>query len=151
MGDPFALTSHDWCQNTDHFCAKCNGYLAHRPYKGLTQAIPEDSILGFPLGSHHEGVESLVDLNHVSELYNDSRLTLQHEADQKAAHSPQPQGSRNMDPAEMDWGICQASLISHDQASVMTDGQETEPLEPFTGRHHSLQSCRGADLNIPLS
>src|ERR1700733_6786587 len=73
----------------------------------------------------------LVDLNHASELYSDPRLTLQREADQKAAprsHLPQSQGSRNMDPAKMDWGFCQASLISHDQASVMTDAQEAEPL-----------------------
>jgi hypothetical protein len=80
----------------------------------------------------------LVDLNHASELYSDPRLTLQREADQKAApgsHLPQSQGSRNMDPAKMDWSFCQASLVSHDQASVMTDAQETEPLEPSTGRH----------------
>jgi hypothetical protein len=81
-------------KNTDHFCAKCNGYLAHKPYKGLTQAVPEDSILGLSLGSHHEGAESPADLNHVSEFYNDPMLTLQHEADQKAApgsYSPQSQ------------------------------------------------------------
>jgi hypothetical protein len=147
MGDPFALTSHDWCQNTDHFGAKCNGHLAHKPYKGLAQAIPEDSILELPLGSHHEGTEPPADPNRASELYSDSRLTLRHEADQKAApgsHSPESQGSRNMDPAEMDWGICQASLISHDQASIMTNDQETEPLEPSTGRHHfSAELLRG--------
>jgi hypothetical protein len=84
MGDPFALTSHDWCQNTDHFCAKCNGYLAHKPYRGLTQAIPEDSILELPLGNCHEGTEPPADLTHVSELYSNPRLNLQHEADQKA-------------------------------------------------------------------
>src|SRR5665213_1365920 len=27
FADPFALASYDWCQNTDHFCTRCNGHL----------------------------------------------------------------------------------------------------------------------------
>jgi hypothetical protein len=92
-------------------------------------------------------------LNHVSELYSDLRLTLLYGADQKVvpgSHSPQSQGSQNMDPAEMNWGFCQASLISHGQASVMTDGQETEPLEPSTGRYQFPARAAGRPISTYL-
>jgi hypothetical protein len=146
MGDPFALSAFNWCQNIDHFCMRCNGYLARKPYRGQTQAIPEDSVLELPLGNHHERTELPADPNHVSELYGDRTLTVQREAYKEAvfgSHSPQSQGSRILNPAELDWGFYQPSLISHDQASVLTEAHETEPLDLSAGHNQEFIELPG--------
>ena len=132
LGDPFALTAHDWCQNTDHFCTKCDNYLAHKPYRGQTQAIPEDSIWELPLGKHHERTELPAAPNHVSELEGDRKLTVQRDADKEVTWRARPlptQGSRITHPAELSWEFYEPSLSSHDQSSALTEAHETQPLE----------------------
>jgi hypothetical protein len=146
MGDPFALAALDWCQNIDHFCSRCNRHLTHKPYRGHVRAILEDTVLELPLGNHHERVELPANPNNGSELEGDRRHTVQREADEEAllgSHSSESQGNRILNPAESDWEVYQPSLISHDQASVLTDARETEPLELFAGQDHSSAQLPG--------
>lgn len=132
LGDPFALTTYDWCQNIDHFCTSCNGHLAHKPYRGRAQAIPKDAIIELPLGRHHERTELAASPNHVSELYAHQGPLVQREADKEAVvapHAVQSQASRILSPAELDWEVYQRPTMSDDQASVPTDTPQMEPLE----------------------
>jgi hypothetical protein len=154
MGDPFALTAHDWCQNIDHFCSNCNRHLAHKPYRGQAQTIPEDTVLELPLGYHHERTELPANPNHVSELYGDRELNLQRDAGKEAVlgpHSSESQASRILNPAELDWEVYQTSLMSHDRASVLTEARKTEPLELLRDITQILQNCSENDINIPPS
>jgi hypothetical protein len=137
MGDPFSLTSHDWCQNIDHFCANCNSHLAHKPYRGQTQPIPEDTVLELPLGYHHERTELPANSNRVSELYSNQELLLQREANNQVMLGSRPsqsEESRILDPAELNWEIYQSSLMSSDQVSMLTEARETEPMEILADR-----------------
>ena len=146
MGDPFALTAHDWCQNIDHFCMRCNGYLARKPYRGQTQSILEDSALELPLGGHHERTELPANPNHVSELYGDRKLTVQREAEKEAvlaSKTPQAQGCRILNAAELNWEFYEPSSTSHDQASVLTDAHETQPLELSAERDQNSPDLPG--------
>lgn len=146
LGDPFALTAHDWCQNVDHFCHNCNGHLAHKPYRGQAQAIPEDSVLELPLGRHHERSELPASVNHVSELYGDRGLIVQREANKEVvsgSHSSEIEGSRILNPAELDWEVYQTPLMSHDQASVLTEAHEMEPATLLAGHEQSPAELLG--------
>jgi LITAF-like zinc ribbon domain len=138
MGDPFALTSHDWCQNIDHFCANCNGHLVHKPYRGQAQPIPEDPVLELPLGYHHERTELPASPNRVSELYSDQELALHGGPNMQVMLGSRPsqhEESRMLNPAEMDWEIYQPSLMSPDQVSMLTEAHETEPTDILAGHY----------------
>jgi ribosomal protein L44E len=146
MGDPFALTTLDWCQNIDHFCSRCNGHLTHKPYRGEVQAVPEDTLLELPLGDRHEKIEFPAKLNHVSESDGDRRLTVQRDAGKEAllgSRSSENQGNRTLNPAELDRGVYQPPLISHNQTLVLTEIRETKPLELLGGQDQSSAQLPG--------
>ena len=137
LGDPFALTAFDWCQNTDHFCAKCDGHLAHKPYKCQTQVIPESSTSELPMGGYYEKTELPANPNQVLELSGDQAFALQREVPKESvagSQSSQFHSSRILSPTELDWEVYQPSLSSDESAIALTGDNQTEPLELPTAR-----------------
>ena len=133
MGDPFALTARDWCQNIDLFCTRCNSYLAHKPYRRSKHELYQKTrCWNFRMQVATERVSfRQISIAAQSRMVIRSSLWLRSgQGGFGGSHAP---GGRTLNLAEPDREIYDPSLTSQDQSSILTESHEREALEPSSG------------------